>query len=204
MTRFGFTLAMALVLGLVGACEGGTAGSPEAGDRLGGSAKGFGSGGQYLLGEEEPGGDLGGHVSPYLWLASLEAISFMPVASTDPQAGVIITDWYEPPETHHERVKVNLYMVRHELRAGGLRAAVFRQRRNALGNWVDAESGNEMARELIDAILAQALKLWFHQRRDPVEPPGPAARADGAAPEWSRPIGTWIDDWCSSTQRRLC
>ena len=33
-------------------------------------------------------------INPYLWKASLETIDFMPLSSTDPFAGIIITDWY--------------------------------------------------------------------------------------------------------------
>ena len=33
-------------------------------------------------------------INPYLWRGSLETISFMPLASADPIAGIIITDWY--------------------------------------------------------------------------------------------------------------
>ena len=37
---------------------------------------------------------LGMPINPYLWKASLETIDFMPLSSTDPFAGTIITDWY--------------------------------------------------------------------------------------------------------------
>ena len=33
-------------------------------------------------------------INPYLWKASLETISFMPLSSADPFGGIIITDWY--------------------------------------------------------------------------------------------------------------
>ena len=37
-------------------------------------------------------------INPYLWKGSLETISFMPLASADPFAGIIITDWYSSDE----------------------------------------------------------------------------------------------------------
>jgi len=100
----------------------------------------------------------------------------MPLAAADPLAGVIITGWYGPPETLRERIKINLYILRRDPRAGGLHAAVFRQRREPSGDWADARSDKQMARDLEDAILAQAWQLWFRQRRDPVDPYGPVAR----------------------------
>jgi len=38
-------------------------------------------------------------VNAYLWRASLETIDFMPLSQADPFGGVIITDWYSPPES---------------------------------------------------------------------------------------------------------
>ncbi len=43
------------------------------------------------------GGGIG--VNSFLWPASLDTISFMPVNSANPFGGVIITDWHAPPET---------------------------------------------------------------------------------------------------------
>ena len=36
-------------------------------------------------------------VNSYLWHATLDTLSFMPLASADPFGGVIITDWYSAP-----------------------------------------------------------------------------------------------------------
>jgi hypothetical protein len=57
----------------------------------------FGPGGLSLLGGEDEGGSQSGGspiaVNSYLWRASLDTISFMPLTSADPFGGVIITDW---------------------------------------------------------------------------------------------------------------
>jgi len=134
----GAAFAMAVVSGLVGACEGRTAGDAEAGGRPVPGAGSFATAGQDVLSVDEPEvwagtGAAAIGVSPDLWHASLETISFMPLASADPLVGMIITDWYEPPETLRERVKVNLYVLAREPRPGGVRAAVFRQRRDPYG-----------------------------------------------------------------------
>ena len=39
-------------------------------------------------------GSLAPSVNPYIWRASLDAISFVPLLSADAVGGVIITDWY--------------------------------------------------------------------------------------------------------------
>lgn len=123
----------------------------------------FGPGGISLLGgnkEEEPvpgGSPIA--VNSYLWRASLDTISFMPLTSADPFGGVIITDWYSPAEVRNERFKVNIYILGRDLRADGVRAAVFRQRQDPFDGWVDAEVNDETATDLENAILTRAREL---------------------------------------------
>ena len=107
---------------------------------------------------EDPGGG-GIGVNSYLWRASLDAISFMPLASADPFGGVIITDWYAPPETPDERFKLNIYIMGRQLRADGIKAAVFRQRRDASGAWVDASVEPKTTTEFENAILTRARQM---------------------------------------------
>lgn len=123
----------------------------------------FGPGGLSLLGGEESGEARGGGspiaVNSYLWRASLDTISFMPLTSADPFGGVIITDWYSPSEVRDERFKVNIYILGRDLRADGIRAAVFRQRQDPFDGWVDAEVNENTATDLENAILTRAREL---------------------------------------------
>lgn len=98
-------------------------------------------------------------VNSYLWRASLDTMSFMPIASADPFGGVIITDWYSPPATPTERFKVNVFILGRELRSDGLRAAVFHQRRTADGSWIDASVDPKTQTDLENAILTRAREL---------------------------------------------
>jgi hypothetical protein len=109
------------------------------------------------------GGDTGGgggvSVNTYLWHGSLDTVSFMPVASADPFGGTIISDWYSPAETPNERFKVNVFILSRELRADGVRATVFRQKKDASGQWVDAPIDPKTGQDLENAILARARQL---------------------------------------------
>ena len=107
--------------------------------------------------DDQGGGGIG--VNSYLWRASLDSISFMPVSSADPFGGVIITDWYSPPETPDERFKLNIYILGRQLRADGIKAAVFRQRRDPGGDWIDAAVEPKTATELENAILTRARQM---------------------------------------------
>lgn len=97
-------------------------------------------------------------VNAFLWHASLDTLSFMPLASADPFGGVIITDWYSAPDDANERMKVTVYILDRRLRADGLRIAVFRQTRSGNG-WVDATVNPDTATKLEDAILTRAREL---------------------------------------------
>ena len=114
--------------------------------------------------KDEPGaGGIG--VNSFLWRASLDSISFMPVASADAFGGVIITDWYALPETPNERFKVNIYILGRQLRADGVKAAVFRQRRDPGGSWVDATVEAKTTIDLENVILTRARQLRLDSER---------------------------------------
>jgi len=108
---------------------------------------------------ESGGGAPGVGVNTFLWHASLDTVSFMPLASADPFGGVIITDWFSPPQTPDERFKVNIFILNRELRADGVRASVFRQTRDSKGNWVDAPVDKNTGTDLENAILARARQI---------------------------------------------
>ncbi len=120
----------------------------------------FGKGGLNLFGSKSPqntGGALG--VNSFLWRASLDTISFMPVNSADPFGGVILTDWHTPSEAPSERFKLNVYILDRALRADGVRVAVFRQVQDRSGNWRDAAVPGGTGTKIEDAILIRARQL---------------------------------------------
>jgi hypothetical protein len=98
-------------------------------------------------------------VNGFLWRASLDTLSFLPLSSADPFGGVIITDWYAPPESPEERFKVTVYILGRQLRSDGVRVAVFRQKREDGADWQDARTGTSTATSLENAILARAREL---------------------------------------------
>jgi len=122
----------------------------------------FSDGGGILLfglDGNKTGSDGGGiGVNSFLWRASLDTISFMPVNSADPFGGVIITDWHAPPETPSERFKLNVYILGRALRADGVRVAVFRQVQDGTG-WHDAPVAAHTDTRIEDAILTKARQL---------------------------------------------
>lgn len=128
----------------------------------------FGPGGLTILGgksnqEEEAAAGAGIGVNSFLWRAALDTVSFMPVASADPFGGVILTDWYTPPESPRERFKANVYILDRQLRADGVRVSVFRQEMDERGAWRDAPVAANTAANLENAVLTRARQIRIAQ-----------------------------------------
>lgn len=163
------SVAFAAALALAG-CSGGQTESiqdtvfkdqKKYGSLLGGDGGGLNLfGGNNRNKAQQDGTGLG--VNGFLWRASLDTLSFMPIVSADPFGGVILTDWYSPPETPNERFKVNLYILDKQLRADGVRVSVFRQ--NRVGNdWRDSAVTADTSSTLEDAVLTRARQLRIAQ-----------------------------------------
>lgn len=120
--------------------------------------------GSRLFGDkdEEGAGASGLGVNSFLWRASLDTVSFMPLASADPFGGVILTDWYENPDTPGERFKVTVYILDRQLRADGVRVAVFKQTLGKAG-WKDAKVPADMGQNIENSILMRARELRVAQ-----------------------------------------
>ena len=97
-------------------------------------------------------------VNSYLWRASLETLSFMPLTQADSAGGVIITDWYANPENPSERVKVTVSILDRDLRADALRIAASREVLQG-GAWVAAPVQAATVQKLEDIILTKARDL---------------------------------------------
>lgn len=97
-------------------------------------------------------------VNSYLWRASLETLSFMPLIQTDSNGGVLVTDWYANPKNPGERVKVTVSILDQDLRADALRVAASRQVLTN-GQWVDAPVQAATVQKLEDIILTKARDL---------------------------------------------
>ena len=119
----------------------------------------WGGTGINLFGDE-PGsteGSIG--VNAFLWRATLDTISFMPVNSADPFGGVIITDWHSASTAPNERFKLNIYILGRALRADGIRVSVFRQVFTRAGVWTDASVPADTKIKIEDSILTRARQL---------------------------------------------
>jgi hypothetical protein len=97
-------------------------------------------------------------VNAYLWRAALETLAYAPLAQTDSNGGVIVTEWYVNPQNPGERVKVTAMILDRDLRADALRVTAARQSLTN-GQWVDAPVTAATVQRLEDIILTRARDL---------------------------------------------
>ncbi len=97
-------------------------------------------------------------VNSYLWRATLDTLSFMPLVQTDSNGGVIVTDWYANPSAPNERMKLTVSILDQDLRADALRVAASRQLMQN-GQWIDAPVKAATVQKLEEIILTRARSL---------------------------------------------
>ena len=101
---------------------------------------------------------MGMPINNYLWRASLDTISFMPLNSADPIGGTILTDWYSTGDNENERCKLNIFITGNELKTQNLKVTSFCQNfKNQKWVNVDVDQTNNIKIE--NAILNKAKKL---------------------------------------------
>jgi len=98
-------------------------------------------------------------VNKYLWRASLDTISFLPIASVDTFSGVIATDWATAQGAPNERSRVTVFVRDAELTATALDVTVFRETLVPGGTWQSVAADPTVAGRLEDAILTKARQL---------------------------------------------
>jgi len=97
-------------------------------------------------------------VNSYLWRATLDTLSFMPLVQTDSNGGVVVTDWYVNPQVPTERMKVTVSILDQDLRADAVRVAALREISRG-GQWVSQPVQAATTQKLEDIILTRARDL---------------------------------------------
>ena len=101
-------------------------------------------------------------INPYLWKATIETISFMPIASADPFSGIIVTDWYSA-NNPSERCKLNIFINGLDLKTENLKVNSFCQTLSADKLWMDTVNNNSNDIKIENAILNKAKKIKLSQ-----------------------------------------
>ena len=95
----------------------------------------------------------------YLWNASLDTLSFLPVEQADPFSGLLVTGYGSPPGGS-QQYRVTVFLSGAQLDASALRVAVFRR---TGGGEVAADAAT--IAQVEDAILSRARDLRIADAR---------------------------------------
>jgi len=115
------------------------------------------------LADEEPetpnGPQFGAKVSPTLWQAVHDVLNFVAVGAEDPLTGVIVTDWYSPPQKANERMRISVYILSRALRSDSISITIEREERGSSGGWTPSTVARDVVENLENTILMRARHL---------------------------------------------
>ena len=88
---------------------------------------------------------------------ALDKLNFMPLASVDSNAGVIITDWYGIND-NQDRIKINIRVINQTLEDSSINVTMFQQKFDG-SKWVDTATDGMQSEKIKNSILEDARKL---------------------------------------------
>lgn len=88
---------------------------------------------------------------------ALDKLSFMPLASVDASAGIIVTDWHSI-NNNETRIKIHLRVLDQELSDNSVSVKVFNQEFDGT-KWITIESDSSQSLKIKNSILQDARKL---------------------------------------------
>ena len=98
------------------------------------------------------------NVNGYLWRATLNILSFVPLISTDALSGTIITDWYTNKNIQNQRLKITVYINSNELKSESIKIkAEIQSFKN--NSWSQPLTNKSLATQIEDSILNEARNL---------------------------------------------
>jgi hypothetical protein len=115
--------------------------------------------------QKQFGPETGAQVSPELWQATLDTLSFVKVDSLDPQSGLLVTDWYTPKDRPNDRMRVTAFIKARALRSDSIAVTIERQTRSSTGQWEDGTVAQQAVRDLENDILQRAREVHIARLR---------------------------------------
>lgn len=115
--------------------------------------------------ELKKGPKLGSEVSPSLWQAAHDALSFVKIDSEDPMSGMVQSAWYSPPGKPNERLRISVFILSVALRTDSLAVTVDRETRGPTGQWQKSTVDRETVDNLENTILLRARHLHAEEYR---------------------------------------
>lgn len=102
--------------------------------------------------------------NPFLWQASLDKLSFMPLQTSDVKSGMIVSEWYTVSGKPTEKFKLQVRVVSNELRADCLKVKGY-TKQLVQGKWQE----NPMKKSMLNAIelsILERARVLYQQSLD--------------------------------------
>jgi len=91
-----------------------------------------------------------------MWRATLEILDFLPLSDVDYGGGIIITEWYNSPETPSQSLKIMVQFLTNEIRADGVKVNVYQKNCSSQNNCSSSLINSEISSEIKLEILKKA------------------------------------------------
>jgi Domain of unknown function (DUF3576) len=115
--------------------------------------------------EGNVGPQTGNSVSPILWQATLDTLHFAGVNAEDPMTGLYRTNWYSPPGTAAERLRVTVFVLSRALRSDSVAVTVEREVQSPAGQWQVTPIARDVVTGIENAILLRARQIHAERYR---------------------------------------
>lgn len=103
-------------------------------------------------------------INRFLWQATIDVLSNLPLASADPYGGVVITEWSASTTDANERTKLVASVRGVELTSRGVSVTVYREIRDENGEWTPAPVAPSTATSIEESIIGRARQVRIADR----------------------------------------
>ena len=101
-------------------------------------------------------------INQYLWQAMLDVVDFAPISSTEPDLGVISTDWYSDSKDPKRSLKLKIMIVGDVISPESIKTEL-KQRVKKEGVWVEDNAPSHLQMDVEDKILRRARQLYIRK-----------------------------------------
>ncbi len=101
-------------------------------------------------------------INQYLWQAALDVVDFAPIISSDPNTGVIATDWYSEKTDAKRSLKLKVSIVGDTIATESIKTEL-KQRVKKDGIWVEDNAPSNLQMDVEDKILRRARQLYIRK-----------------------------------------
>lgn len=98
-----------------------------------------------------------------MWRATLKTLNFMPLATADYSAGLIVTDWYSDQKKSNEQIKIQISFTSNEVRSNSVIVNTFKKICEIDGKCTNLTVNDNFNNEIKNLIISNARLLKIEE-----------------------------------------